>query len=52
MENEEHLEIKFSQIVNDMKKRNDFIKHAFDKVVMTFSLPSVYKQIKKIVGVQ
>tara|TARA_E500000305_G_C4025847_1_gene241763 strand:+ start:835 stop:1815 length:981 start_codon:yes stop_codon:yes gene_type:complete len=49
--NEEHLEIKFSQIVNDMEKRNEIIKHAFDKVVTTFSLPSVYRQIKKIVGV-
>ena len=43
------LETKFSELVNDVDKRIEIMKYAFDKAIETYSIDSVYKQIEKIV---
>lgn len=43
-----YLEGKFSELVENIDKRIDVMKYAFDKAVETYSLESVYNQIQKI----
>ena len=43
-----YLEDKFSELVGDVSKRVEVMQYAFDKAVETYSLDSVYKQIKKL----
>ena len=44
----DYLEDKFSELVGDVSKRVEVMQYAFDKAVETYSLDSVYKQIKKL----